>query len=448
MPFLLARLQRLLSTTRRYMFYRGTVHEDDVSEEVASLAEGEVVLLWGSSPPWRKANIVQTLPWPDLKHPRELWETRERSMEVVVQQTLSSFGAWHVDPRGVPCEIGIGARTSNIKYVVNYAGWRIADFPPIALRVWECPLPVGMLWLVPPDSVPESVLQDESPPPRRPLRLRNESLPERRPPPPLTFLSAETQHNARPRPEPQPEHVDERVPYRNLHFADHRVVVTLGQAYGVEMESSRGIYSALIDQLAAENPEGPRVVGNIWPSGAHNLEIPELETVFAKLEYHTFVHQAARKRRWLDGNQLTSMAGCPATKLDELLLHPELGLTNRVEAFRLLFSLRDPSLSVQILPGDDVVVPVAAEDGGPHWYLWEKVETNHATYLFRPQDEETRKRMLGWIGLDKRGKRANLLVTPSLQRSIGFEKRAIHKGIETDLAGWWRDICQALGRSH
>jgi hypothetical protein len=64
--------------------------------------------------------------------------------------------------------------------------------------------------------------------------------------------------------------------------------------------------------------------------------------------------------------------------------------------------------------------------------------------LFRPGDEETRERMLAWIGLQQVGKRAAMLADRALQRSLGFKKRVIHTGAESDLAGWWRDVCGAL----
>jgi len=108
MPYLFARLGRLVDTSHREVLYRSALHVDEVAEDVASLAEDELVLLQGLGPPWLHATLVRPLPWPDVEHPRALWQARERPLDVVLVQALASYGAWHVDPRGVPCEIGIG----------------------------------------------------------------------------------------------------------------------------------------------------------------------------------------------------------------------------------------------------------------------------------------------------------------------------------------------------
>jgi hypothetical protein len=48
-----------------------------------------------------------------IEHPRALWQARERTLDVALDQALASYGAWHVDPRGVPCEIGIGRQSAD-----------------------------------------------------------------------------------------------------------------------------------------------------------------------------------------------------------------------------------------------------------------------------------------------------------------------------------------------
>lgn len=434
MTYLLARLGRLVDTSHREVFYRGALHVDEVSDDVASLAEDELVLLSGFVPPWRYAALVRPLPWPDIEHPRALWQARERPLEVELDRALASYGAWHVDPRGVPCEIGIGRQSSDVSLVLNYAGWRIADFPSTPIRIWQVRSRRGVLWIVPPESVP---LNED--------RQGDGTLAV------TDFVPASQRTFRRPVAPPSPApptELDRKVRFRAMRFHDGCVALHLEQRYMVNFEASREIYNAVRPDLDAERPEGLRVVGKVWGKKHCELEIPELASVFRRLEYDAYVAEALQSQRWLDGEQLArARPGAEERgELDWLLDVPSFGLQDRVESFRLLFSIRDREQSVLILPGRDVLIPVTDRQSGRCWFVWEKVEPNHATYVFHPTDEEEKERMLAWIAEPSENKRSSLLASEDLKAALGYKRRVIHTGAGRDVVRWWREVLQALER--
>lgn len=154
--------------------------------------------------------------------------------------------------------------------------------------------------------------------------------------------------------------------YRGALYVDH-----LGQRYIVNFEASREIYNAVRSDLDAERPEGLRVVGKVWGKKHCELEIPELASVFRRLEYDAYVAEALQSQRWLDGEQLArARPGAEERgELDWLLDVPSFGLQDRVESFRLLFSIRDREQSVLILPGRDVLIPVTYRQSGRCWFV-------------------------------------------------------------------------------
>lgn len=92
------------------------------------------------------------------------------------------------------------------------------------------------------------------------------------------------------------------------------------------------------------------------------------------------------------------------------------------------------------------MIPVADKRGGRCWFVWEKVEPNHATYVFHPADEDTKERMLAWIAGPTENKRSSLLASEEFQAALGYERRAIHAGAGADVAHWWREVRLALGK--
>jgi hypothetical protein len=207
------------------------------------------------------------------------------------------------------------------------------------------------------------------------------------------------------------------VRFRAMLFYDGLVALRLEQQYLLSFEASREIYNAVRPDLDAEHPAGLRVVGKVWNKRRYELEIPELASVFRRLEYDTYVAEALNGQRWLDGEQLArNRPGVHVEgELDWFLSVPSFGLRGRLESFRLLFSIRDRSQTVLILPGRDVLIPVADNRGGRCWFLWEKVEPNHATYVFHPADEDAKERMLAWIAGPAENKRSSLLSSEDLQ---------------------------------
>lgn len=100
---------------------------------------------------------------------------------------------------------------------------------------------------------------------------------------------------------------------------------------------------------------------------------------------------------------------------------------------------------VSIAPWRALVIPLRAHDGGPRWYAWETVEDDHATYLFRPRDDDARDRMLAWTQAPG-ARRGELLRDEALQAELGYVRRVMHRdGGGRPLGTWWPRLCRAVG---
>src|SRR5690606_33456656 len=150
-------------------------------------------------------------------------------------------------------------------------------------------------------------------------------------------------------------------------------------------------------------------------------------------------------REWLDAEELArSMpSGSVRRNPADLIAPGKFGLEQRAESFRRLFEHRDPQARVLILPGRAVIIPIAAGDGGPRFHLWETVVVDFATYVFRPQDDETLRRMHAWT-CDPEHRRLDLLRDEALQVELGFQCRVIHTAHQQDIESWWQGICEVV----
>lgn len=283
MAHLLARLGENVGDGRRCIHYRGGDHVDAVAQSVAAAADGSVVLVEGQGPPWDRPVRVDLRSWPgDLPAPEELWSRRQATETADLIHEVVIAGQWVGDPRGVPCELG---RTRAGLIVLNYAGWRLLDFPPGPIAVIPCRAAERVVWVVPPSSVPapREDRDDDDLGLLPPVVLTAPTPASHRvstpawvfTPPTQTRLAAFRPGRQPPtRPRRAPRDVRARVPFRDLTFEDRSVWVHLnGRKYRVAAPSSRSVYNALRSGLDQERPDGVEVNGTLYDGGHYEFDV-------------------------------------------------------------------------------------------------------------------------------------------------------------------------------
>ncbi len=327
-------------------------------------------------------------------------------------------------------------------FILNYAGWRISDFPPDAAEVLICDTDIGAVWIVTPQTV--TVPAAEGPP--VPARSTFTA-------PAYPSFPATGGHRLPPPPSPLPLPFSRHLRFVDLEFAEGAVSFALDhRRAALPSEQSREVYNPVRDLLDEELPAGVRLVGEEHPDGSVTGEVRGLERlaeVFERALFRQFVRQSCAARDWLDAEKLAAErpGGGGRRDPDGLIDIPEFGLGKRAEAFHRLFAHRDREERVSILPGRALVVPLPALDGGHRWYAWETMEDDHATYLFRPADPDARDRMLAWTQMPG-AKRRDLLDDKNLQAELGYARRVMHHdGGEQQLGRWWAHLCRVLASS-
>lgn len=427
MTHLLAKLGPVVDARHRVVFARGREQAVEVGEQVLGLPDGAVVVLHGTAPPWPRADQIAPRPWPAELGPFDaLRANRQGTEDIDLQDVLFLHGANHLDPRGVPFEFG---RARENRTVLNYAGWRLGDFPNGRIRVIVSSGANGTVLIVPPASVPAP---RPGPPPQ-----------DRPAPPPMPRLI--------PRPAPRraaPIPFDIPLRFTDLHFADGALSFLVhGRRVTVRHAPARAIHHAVRGHLDAEQPAGLRATGALLPDGTSTATLTGLDSLvrlFTELQQQTFVHRSVASSDWQEAEALAQAMPSGAGTCDPaaLIAVKEFRLHKRAEAFRRLFAHRDRSARVLILPGRAVIIPLAT--AGARLYAWETVTSDFATYFFQPGDAAAVRRMLDWTR-DPEHRRRHLLGDRELQQELGFVARVIHRGDASDLAEWWQSVCGVAG---
>ncbi len=453
MPALLARLGPVTAPGEREVHARRHRESQAVPGEVLRMADGDVALLTGTGPPWQGGGRVVVTRWPEsLPEVEAIWAARTGRSREVIEPLMSSRGNWTLDNRGVPCEIGFARTGASVSFVLNYAGWRIGDFPSDPIEVIVCSTAAGVVWIVTPEAVPEPAAEIALEPRAQPgpwgtwtTAPYNVSVPAL-PSPPTRVRPPQS-----PPPPPPPPPFDLALRFVDLDFADGAVTFRLrGRAVTVAHALSRDIYNAVRERFDEEMPEGVQVEGSVGPDGTVEATVHGLGALaarFERVQFQQFVRDSCTAPTWLDAGDLARRrpGGVGRPEPDDLLDIPEFGLDRRAEAFRRLFARRTVGERVNLLPGRAVIVPLPATDGGPAWFAWETVTDDHATYLFRPPDDVTRDRMLAWTQ-DPTSRRRELLDDEPLQSELGYVRRVLHLDEGDDpLGSWWRRLCAATG---
>ncbi len=439
MPFLLAKVAELHPDGGRWLLIRGerqAVHEP---ADLRAAKEGSLVLLRGTSPPWSGLAKVHTRSFPaELPTVHELWRANAGHRREDLGR-LTSHGEYVLDDRGRPCEVGRTSWLSGPIVILNYAGWRLEDFPRERITILLSRVqPSTQVWIVPPASVTEP--RQDSPPPGPPPGMYVG-------PPPTRGGSRRARTRGPVNASGRPGWSTTRRGFAELEFGDGYVAVEVdGTRVTVATELAHELYQEVRVDLAEELPAGVVLHLQRGPGGEVSAEIEGLEPlreVFERLRYRRFVRAATSTERWMDADDLAERL--PGGRAD-LLSVDEFGLGRRAEAFRRLFAARDRSERTRILPGRAVLVPLPASDGGPTWFAWETVAEGLATYLFRPATDDAREAMFAWTQAGEL--RTDLLGSADLQRQLGFVRRVVHAEGEDANGRWWLDLSVAIGSAH
>lgn len=458
MSFLLARLGPVTGPGEREVIARKKQESQAVSPELLAVPEGAIVLLRGAAPPWATGTRVLLAPWPGIPDVATIWSARAGRRRERLGPALSSRGNWVIDHRGVACEVGHGRADGHPVVVLNYAGWRLGDFPDEPVDVVECRTEGGLVWIVTPEAVPApapepvpSLATGDLSAARLPTaELTHNAAPSfGRSPPPSAPAHPTPAHLPAPPPTPTP--FTFRLRFIDLVFSDGAVSFAVGpERVVLACDSAREVHNDLRDVLDEELPGGVTVVGAVHPGGTITCEargLDRLADLFERALFKQFVRQSVAAREWLDAEELASRrpGGGGRREPSDLLGIDAFGFGPRADAFRRLFAHRDRSERVRMLPGRAMVIPLPPSDGGARWYAWETVKDDHATYLFRPPDTGALHRMLAWTQRPGASRR-ELLADRDLQAELGFVRRVMHRAAEGEQLGrWWARLCAAIG---
>jgi hypothetical protein len=447
MPFLLARLGPVLDPDTREVLVRGQVERQAVGPQVRKLREGAVVLLCGTKPPWLDAHTASLSTWPTgLPGVQALWSThRTGVLHVTVDPECGSRGVWVLDERGKPCELGFGRSGGPMAFVLNYAGWRISDFPEGPTEVVVCTTALGTVWIVTPTAVPQPGDGRPSSYPAATAARFPVALSERSPDEPAARSASEPASIAPPLPVTR---FGLHLRFQDIQFADGGVTVPVhGHAIFVATDQARHVYQEVRELFDEVLPQGVEVVGTLRGGQPEVTELRGLDAMaalFDTVEHRAFVRRSCAAESWLDAHELAAHGSGGRRDPARLLDIPEFGFDRRADAFRRLIAIRDPEARVSVLPGRAMVIPLAASDGGAPWYAWETVIDDHATYIFRPTTDEARDAVLAWT---RQPSRQELLGDKALQAELAFVRRVRHlDGGDDALGSWWAGVCRVVGR--
>ncbi len=469
MAFMLARLDEMVTTSERRVWFRGRAHQGEVSGTAASRPSGTAVFLESDSPPWVNATPAIISPWPDnLGTVQQLQSLPHRVRAVRdIQAELTVWGTTTVDDRGVPCEVGTGRAKGSVFIVLNYAGWSIGALGHSTYQVLEYDCDGKTIWVLPPttnistDAATASAVQ-VLPPQRLAATAYQQTLlpvatshgigfhPDGSTTRPSVLTGAPVPAPL-PLPEP-PRLVNRRIKFTDVGFADRTVSVEFDGAPVVASVSwSRAVFNEIRSSFDAEFPEGVHIRGRILPDGSRDLALVGLDAAgrnFRELWYKATVRRSRRERRWLDADAVAKER--PGAGMDDEALDlfdiEEFALQSRKDGFRLLYGLRSRDEPVRILPGHGFVVPIQTKDGVSVWYAWETVDTKNATYLFRPADEVSLGKLLAWTARQG-ATRMELIGNPAKRAGLGFVCRIFHWAGEDHLERWWAEILNTIGLS-
>lgn len=460
MPMVVAKLGQLTAPGRRQVWFRGTWHEGDVVDAGATLLADSIVLLESEVPPWLVAAPVRAQAWPkDLLPYEELrrlvtLERREVPLAAPAK-SLASYGTWYRDSRGMPCEIGTGGRGSGFAFLVNYSGWRIADLGDGVYTAFRVESTSGTVVILPSSlkSAPAGTAPDASDGHHLPMPYSALSPPS---PPPVPSYSAPMRDAdtvpfqsswislvpAVPEPR-RPEPVSKRLRFVDIEFGHEVVTIPSEGRDLIERRPwAREVLNELRSDFDAEHPRGIRVHGVRHPDGRFDVEVDGLDVLephFRRLHWRAELHRSARTRQWFHVSDIGADDEDHDDVDDKLLK-----FGSRRVAFKRLYSVRYTGEPVRVLPGHGFVIPIAASDGGKLWYAWETVDGSFATYLFRPQDEESIAKMLDWTR-QAGARRMELLGSPELRAQFGFVGRVRHKVKEDGTDTWWTGLAKQIG---
>ena len=451
MPLLLAKLGEVVQPGKRKITVRRATTICEVSPAVEAMPES-VVFLEGTGPPWVSAQRCTGLsPWPaDLPPIKALWRSPVPKIINKIESILESISSqryFTTDNRNVPLQL-LKCKDS-VAYVLNYSGWNVKDFPDDPVEVQVVSSPVGDVWII----TPQAVLrprEDTSRVSARGARSAGIGGTQSMPASPVVEQAIRPQP-----PVPAPPVMErtfcQQFAWSQITFGRGRIsFVIQGNLLTWDTPHAELRFQEKRDVLQEVIPEGITVSG-VSRGGTLTIhQVEGLERLSLRLnvvEARIFVREHADKQAWIDTHQLQSGGmGRPPLHLDELLDIPELGLGKRREAFRRLWSIRDPAQRLHLLPGKAVIVIVPAKDGGPAWYVWETVLENHATYLFRPDAPVVSDAILAWTQKPNTNL-SELLQGKALQAQLCYVGRVIHDKDEHDPIGrWWDRLRQRLQR--
>lgn len=411
--------QRVLGVGRRRVLQA-------VYPDVLHPTEGTIVMLEGPSQPWSTAQRglrVREVPEACVSlavasgRPATRWARLPRASTAVV-----------IDPDGWAAELVVGGPADAFTYLLNYAGWRLTDFPNRHIEVQEYSSSTGTLWVVLSEAVPRP---DHDPRPFPPWEG-----PEWEPPPPVV-------------PAPEPVRVHLSLSFVEVEFFDGGILFDHdGQSVSWADETCREVLNHLREELHQELPEGVQVEGAGQTDGSIIWDVRGLQGLHGRFRLRRFERLATAQRQrptWLPAvTVLQRDDELEPDDLADLLDIPALGLDSRGDALRRLFRRRDRGVHVQVLWGRSLLLPFLAQDGGVRWWAWETAEDGNATYLFRPVDEHAFERLKEWTsGL---ARRYELLEGAELRAELGYVTKVIHHNGEDDPLGrWWAALCGRVG---
>lgn len=448
MPWLHAHLKdQPTGTSRRLLNYRLKDCMEDVPETVRNLPAGAHVLLDGWPDHWGSGQALpQVSTWPGYLPPPAVLREHRGPQPVHLRLEPVKTGDYAEDADGRACEIAtikLGGREQAI--LISYAGWRLNDLEGQELPFYVVTLQDRVVYVLSARGVPDPPAAGWAKEPVSPSGVPRVGGATRGTDPP-SFIA-----------------VDARVPVMKLEWRDGIIEVPVvrllsnrppwpGFPRRIEMRApgARAAFDALKKDLHRHMPDGVRVHGSLGRDGSHELEVEgmeDLERIFREVAATKFIGVARREGRVLDLRGVLERMGHGHRAVTPEDLADRVGFQKdrRREAFLRLFRLWNERDQVLLFTTNgSFMVSVDAHDGNPPWRLWEKPDEG-ATYLFRPGGPDL-ERLVAWLGSEDFS-RSDLLRKPAMQDAFGFRDRVFHRDGDRELAAWWHDLVDRIGRA-
>lgn len=201
----------------------------------------------------------------------------------------------------------------------------------------------------------------------------------------------------------------------------------------------RGVQVRLSRTREIESVEGLEPLRALFESHLRNriqsLQDEALHRVRSAESWHPLDELVAKLRS----------ADLPVKDGEDVLGLPQLDFSKRSEALRRLYRLSDPSTKTLHWGDRALLITIAHPKGPPPFKVWEVYQEDHATYLFRPKDEQ-QAALMEWLS-EPGPPRSRLLQDAELQARVGFVGRVLHADGKASLEAWWGRITEVLGRS-